>query len=174
MKKIIPLLIILCFPAIAQNTDKATTRLTQQDVLFNSYETTEEVLRTRPVEPNLFYGKDSLYFGTPGDSTSDITPDFVYGAMYLTAYDTLVGEANEALLDSLLGFYYNPNLALWDTLKFIDSDGNRVKILTGVSGSIKTWKADLIRPYRVKVVLINYRDAYLTRKSYISWSGRNE
>jgi hypothetical protein len=149
--------------------DINNVRIPPSNVVYNPSDGTYDILG----QSNAFLGKDSLYFGTPGDSVSDVTANFYWNELSLTRHDTGSVVALGGFADSILGFYYNPNLALWDTLRFIDADGNRVKILTGVSGGVSTWKVDLTRPYRVKVVLINYRAEYPARKTYISWSGRN-
>jgi hypothetical protein len=120
--------------------------------------------------PDYFFGKDSTCFGTPGDSISNCNNFSLNKYLYLSYQCSTTGG------DSLSVEAYNKDLSVWFTVavRTVNSDSLFTTIYQTGASTKRLYLVNVVRPYQVRVTLINYRLAVPTRKGYLSWVGKND
>ncbi len=118
---------------------------------------------------NYFYAKDSVCFGTPGDSISSIDFECQFKYVYFSYQASATGN------DSLLIESYNPALNAWDVTGVrANISDSLFTTVVGLTSTKRLYLINMVRPIQVRITLINYRASTPTRKGYVSWVGKND
>lgn len=121
------------------------------------------------------FPKDSLYYGTPGDSVSNLKFNSLFKYTYFTYQDTGSTVTLGGLSDSAIVEAQNALTGEWYLVGIIDITTDAVSdSLIGTSGSIRKYLINEVKPYNVRIRLLNYRAAFPARKGYVVWSGEND